>query len=443
MSHPSDHLLEDLLAKRTGVAVVGLGYVGLPLALCMARHFRVVGFDPNRERILALNAGRDPVGENGDQAVATRVRDGSFYATDDATALCSCRFIIIAVPTPVDAVKRPDFAPLIAASGTVGRNLAPGSVIVYESTVYPGATEEICIPEVERVRGGKAGLDFAFGYSPERINPGDREHTVERVRKVVSGMDQMTCACVAAVYGKVIDAGVFAASSVRVAEAAKVIENVQRDLNIALMNELALIFHRLGIDTGDVLAAAGTKWNFIPFKPGLVGGHCIGVDPYYLTERAEMAGYNPRVIPAGRRLNEGMGAWIAQECVRMMAVQGKRIKDARVLVLGVTFKENCSDIRNTKVVDIVAELRRFGCAVLVADPLADSAEVRNEYGIDLVGYQPLPPCEGVIIAVAHRCYASLSIADLADACPRGPVMDVKAVLDRGACQALGLELWRL
>ena len=437
--HPTDRLLDDLRARRSSIAVIGLGYVGLPLALCLAKHFRVVGLDRDGRKIAALNAGRDPVGESGDAVVAERIGDGSFTASTDAAALRSCRFVIVAVPTPVDVAKRPDFTPLVGASTTVGRNLAPGAVIVYESTVYPGATEEVCIPVVERESGKKAGVDFAFGYSPERINPGDREHTVEKIRKVVSGMDEATCTCVAAVYGTAIIAGVYPAASVKVAEAAKVIENTQRDLNIALMNELALIFHRIGIDTNDVLAAAGTKWNFLPFRPGLVGGHCIGVDPYYLTHKAEELGYHPQVILAGRRINDGMGAYVAQECVRLLALQGKPIKGARVLVLGLTFKEDCPDVRNTKVVDIVAELQRFGCQPLVTDPVADAAEAKHEYGLDLIASDPLPACDAIIAAVAHKQFKALTPAQFAQACPDGPVLDVKGALDRTGIA----RLWRL
>ena len=441
--HPTDSLLDDLRARRSSIAVIGLGYVGLPLALCLAKHFRVVGLDRDARKIAALNAGRDPVGESGDQAVAARLSDGSFSASADPTVLCSCRFVIIAVPTPVDSAKRPDFSPLVGASSVAGRHLAPGTVIVYESTVYPGATEEICIPVVERESGKLAGRDFAFGYSPERINPGDREHTVDKIRKVISGSDDATCAVVAAVYGTAITAGVYPAASVKVAEAAKVIENTQRDLNIALMNELALIFHRIGIDTNDVLAAAGTKWNFLPFKPGLVGGHCIGVDPYYLTHKAEELGYHPQVILAGRRINDGMGAFVAQECVRLLANQGKSIKDARVLILGLTFKEDCQDVRNTKVVDILVELQRFGCVPLVADPLADAAEAKHEYGVDLIPCDSLPPCDAIIAAVAHKQFKALSPAQLKKACPDGPVLDVKAIFDRCAFVASGVDLWRL
>ena len=442
MPHPTATLLDDLRSRRSSVAVVGLGYVGLPLALCLAKHFQVVGFDLNARKVAVLQAGRDPVGESGDAAVAARLADRSFSATADAAALRSCRFVIIAVPTPVDGAKRPDFAPLIGASGLIGRNLAPGAVLVYESTVYPGATEEVCIPVVERESGKRAGVDFAFGYSPERINPGDREHTVEKIRKVVSGMDRPTSDCVAAVYGTAITAGVFAAASVKVAEAAKVIENTQRDLNIALMNELALIFHRLGIDTLDVLEAAGTKWNFLPFRPGLVGGHCIGVDPYYLTHKAEEVGYHPQVILAGRRINDGMGAWIAQECVRLMIQQGRPVKGAKVLVLGITFKEDCPDVRNSKVVDIIAELKRFGAEPVVCDPLADAAEVQHEYGLALAAMDPLPKAEAVIVAVKHAQIRALSPAALQSSVGAGgPCLDVKGAWKAGDLPAL--TYWRL
>jgi UDP-N-acetyl-D-glucosamine/UDP-N-acetyl-D-galactosamine dehydrogenase len=441
--HPTDNLLAELQSHRTSIAVIGLGYVGLPLALCLAKHFRVVGLDRDARKVAALRAGQDPVGESGDAAVAARIADGSFTANDDAQVLRSCRFVIVAVPTPVDSAKRPDFAPLVGACTSAGRNLAAGTVIVYESTVYPGATEEICIPAVERESGTAAGIGFTYGYSPERINPGDREHTVEKIRKVVSGSDAITTALVAAVYGTAITAGVFQAASVKVAEAAKVIENTQRDLNIALMNELALIFHRLGIDTTDVLAAAGTKWNFLPFKPGLVGGHCIGVDPYYLTHKAQEVGYHPEVILAGRRINDGMGSYVAQECVRLLAVRGQPIKGARVLVLGITFKEDCPDVRNTRVVDILAELRRFGCTPIVIDPMADAAETKHAYGIDLMPSDPLPTCDAILLAVAHRPFKALSPAQLTTACPTGPILDVKAAFDREAMATAGIDYWRL
>jgi UDP-N-acetyl-D-glucosamine/UDP-N-acetyl-D-galactosamine dehydrogenase len=443
MPHPTDHLVDDLSAGRTAVAVVGLGYVGLPLALALAKHWPVVGLDAHPGKIKSLQSGCDPVGENSDAEVAERTAAGRITFTTDPAALRRCRFVIVAVPTPVDAARRPDFTPLVTASTAIGRNLGHGTVLVYESTVYPGATEDVCIPVVERESGKKSGEYFTYGYSPERINPGDREHTVEKIRKVVSGSDAKTLDIVSAVYGKAITAGVYPAASVKVAEAAKVIENTQRDLNIALMNELSLIFHRIGIDTQDVLAAAGTKWNFLPFKPGLVGGHCIGVDPYYLTHKAEELGYHPQVILAGRRINDGMGAWVAQECVRLLAVQGKPIRGARVAVLGLTFKEDCPDVRNTRVVDIIAELKRFGCVPLVIDPVADAQEARHEYDITLMPSEPLPPCDAIIAAVAHRPFKSIEPRALADACPGGPILDVKAMFDRSALAQVGLTAWRM
>lgn len=440
MSHPMDGLLENLIIKRAAIAIVGLGYVGLPLAVCLAKHFRIIGFDVNTRKITALKAGIDPVGESGDAAITA----SGITFTSQTDDLNDVRFHIVAVPTPVDTAKRPDFTPLISASTLVGRHLAKGSVVVYESTVYPGATEDICVPVLERESGLKAGIDFTFGYSPERINPGDKEHTVEKIRKVVSGSDSNTCDVVAGVYGTAITAGVYRATSVKVAEAAKVIENTQRDLNIALMNELALIFHRLGIDTLDVLEAAGTKWNFLPFRPGLVGGHCIGVDPYYLTHKAEEVGYHPQVILAGRRINDGMGAWIAQECIRLMIQQGRQVKDGRVLVLGLTFKENCPDVRNTKVVDIINELRRFGCEVLIADPVADVEEAQHEYGITLVPHEPLPKCDAIVAAVAHKAIKAISAQSMKDSAgPNAPILDVKGVFSERNFEQAGLLLWRM
>lgn len=440
MSRPIELILDDLRARRTALAVIGLGYVGLPLAVCLAKRFRVVGFDINQRKIAALRAGIDPVGEVGDAGIAG---SGIEFTTEPA-AFKTCRFFVVAVPTPVDAAKRPDFAPLVGASRVVGAHMPSGSVVVYESTVYPGATEEVCVPELARASGMKPGVDFAFGYSPERINPGDREHTIDRITKVVSGNDGPALDCIAGVYGEVIDAGIFRAVSIKVAEAAKVIENTQRDLNIALMNELSLIFHRVGIDTHDVLAAARTKWNFLPFVPGLVGGHCIGVDPYYLTHKAQALGYHPEVILAGRRINDGMGAFVARECVRLLANQSRPIKGARVLVLGLTFKEDCPDVRNTRVVDIVAELKAFGCVPVIVDPVADAPEAKHEYGIELVPMDPLPMADAAVLAVAHQQFKALPLTTLAAALPPGaPVVDVKNCLDRSATARAGLTIWRL
>jgi UDP-N-acetyl-D-galactosamine dehydrogenase len=440
MAHPTDGLLNALQQRNTRLAVVGLGYVGLPLAVCLAKKFAVTGFDVDVAKVARLAGGEDSTGE----VESAALKASGIAFTADAAQLKDAGFIIIAVPTPVDNAKRPDFSPLVGASTTVGRHLRRGAVVVFESTVYPGATEEVCVPVLEKISGLKAGRDFTYGYSPERINPGDRQHTIERVRKLVSGSDGHTLAVVAGVYGGAIPAGVYPTTSVRVAEAAKVIENTQRDLNIALVNELALIFHRLGIDTLEVLEAAGTKWNFLPFRPGLVGGHCIGVDPYYLTHKAQEAGYHAEVILAGRRINDGMGAWVAQECVRLMLSRGLAVKDAPVLVLGLTFKEDCADVRNTRVVDIVRELERFGAKPIVVDPVADAAHAEHEYGIHLVPGDPLPNANAAVVAVAHAAFKALDPAALAKALPAGaPVLDVKGVFAPEKLRALGLTAWRL
>jgi len=432
--------LADLLARRLPIAIIGLGYVGLPLAVCLAKQFCVIGFDINVAKVARLREGHDDTREV-DSSV---LRASGIELTSDPTRLREAAVIIVAVPTPIDVVKRPDFTPLIGASTTVGRNLRPGTVVVFESTVYPGATEEVCIPLIERESGLTAGTGFTYGYSPERINPGDKERTIDKIRKVVSGSDAATLDLVAGLYGAAIPAGVFRAASVRVAEAAKVIENTQRDLNIALINELALIFHRLGIDTLDVLEAAGTKWNFLPFRPGLVGGHCIGVDPYYLTHKAAEVGYHPEVILAGRRINDSMGLWVAQECVRLLIDAGRAVKGARVLVLGLTFKEDVPDVRNTRVIDVINELRRFGADPVVCDPVADAAAAKHEYGIDLQPLEPLPRAEAVIIAVAHRQIRALSPAALVAAVgPGAPCLDLKAVFDRQMLAQAGMQVWRL
>jgi UDP-N-acetyl-D-galactosamine dehydrogenase len=410
------------------------------MAVCFAKHYRVVGFDINRAKIAELKQGRDPIGENGDEAVAA----SGIAFSHDPVVLRESAFLIICVPTPVDTAKRPDFGPLSSASTLVGKHMAPGAVVVYESTVYPGATEEVCVPILARESGLKDGEGFSFGYSPERINPGDREHTVERIRKVVSGSDPSTADLVARVYGKAIIAGVYLAPSVKVAEAAKVIENTQRDLNIALVNELALIFQRLGIDTLDVLEAAGTKWNFLPFRPGLVGGHCIGVDPYYLTHKAEETGYHPQVILAGRRINDGMGQWIAHECLRLMIQQGRVVKGSTVLILGLTFKENCSDVRNTRVVDIITELKRFGAKPLVVDPVADAEPARHEYGIEIQTLDGLVSCEAIIAAVAHQQFKQIDLAGLALIARTGaPFLDIKGMYSRADLAKHGFLVWRL
>jgi UDP-N-acetyl-D-galactosamine dehydrogenase len=427
------------LTHNRRIAVIGLGYVGLPVAVAFARSgVPVVGFDIDPKRIEELRAGHDRTRE----VESSELSHKNLVYACEPSRLKQADFFIVTVPTPIDAANRPDLGAMLAASRTVSGVLKRGDIVVYESTVYPGAVEEDCVPVLEQVSALKAGRDFAVGYSPERINPGDKQHRFETIKKVVSAQDDKTLDVVAAVYGSVVTAGIHRAPSIKVAEAAKVIENTQRDLNIAFMNELAAIFHRLGIDTGDVLAAAATKWNFLNYQPGLVGGHCIGVDPYYLTFRAEKAGYHPQVILAGRRINDGMGTWIAHETVRALTL--RNCTKAIVTVLGMTFKENVPDIRNSKVIDIVRELERFGMRVQVSDPLALAAEAQHEYGVTLTRMEKLEPADVVIFAVAHSDYVgagwSLMTRLLKDG--KGTVVDVKSKLDRAA-KPEGIDLWRL
>jgi UDP-N-acetyl-D-galactosamine dehydrogenase len=425
----------------TVVAVVGLGYVGLPLAVEFGKQYDTIGFDLSRKKVDAYRRHVDPTGEVcTDEFVAAK----RLVATSDPATLERADFIVVAVPTPVDEAHRPDFGPLLAASETVGRHLKPGAIVVFESTVYPGATEEICVPVIERHSGKQWKRDFFVGYSPERINPGDREHTLTRITKVVSGDTPETLARVAEVYGSIIGAGVYRASNIKVAEAAKVIENTQRDLNIALMNELALIFHKIGIDTTEVLEAAGTKWNFLPFRPGLVGGHCIGVDPYYLTHKADMLGYHPQVILAGRRINDGMGRYVAAETVKQLTQAGFPVKGAPVSVLGLTFKENCPDLRNSRVIDVIRELQSFGLDVHVHDPVADPQEAIHEYGVTLEPWERLPRANAVVAAVAHREFRARPVDDyVGKLAPNGLYVDVKSQADAGALRARGVRVWRL
>ena len=425
----------------TIVSVVGLGYVGLPLAVEFGRQFETVGFDISSRRVEELRHGRDATGEvsNDDIAAARRIR-----FTTDSTDLSVADVHVIAVPTPVDDAHQPDFKPLIAASRAVGRVMKPGATVVFESTVYPGATEEICIPELEKASGRTWKRDFFVGYSPERINPGDREHSLTRVVKVVSGDTPETLERVADLYGSVIQAGVHRASSIKVAEAAKVIENTQRDLNIALMNELSLIFRRVGIDTMEVLEAAGTKWNFLNFRPGLVGGHCIGVDPYYLTRKAEQLGYHPQVILAGRRINDCMGKFVAEQTVKQLLAAGWPIAGQTVVVLGLTFKEDIPDLRNSKVIDVVRELQTYGLKVVVHDPHADPEEALHEHGVELVAWDRLPRCEAMVAAVPHRWYRQFPLDSLTSVLCRGGVFaDVKSQFDRRELEKMGYVLWRM
>jgi len=423
------------------VAVVGLGYVGLPLAVEFGKKFRTIGFDLSEKKIASYRNFIDPTGEvTTEQLKASTLLE----VTTDGACLAGADFIIVAVPTPVNEAHQPDFFPLISSSETVGKHMKRGATVIYESTVYPGATEEVCIPVLEKFSGLKWKTDFNVGYSPERINPGDKERTLTKITKVVSGDCADTLNKVAELYGAVITAGVYPASSIKVAEAAKVIENTQRDLNIALMNELSLIFERIGIDTEDVLKAAGTKWNFLPFRPGLVGGHCIGVDPYYLTHKADMLGYHPQVILAGRRINDDMGKFIAQQTVKQMIQHGSAVNGANVIVLGLTFKENCPDLRNSKVIDVIRELQSFGIKVHVHDPLAESEEAVHEYGIGLTAWDDLPRADAIVAAVSHSEYKQRPFSDLVNKLnsPRC-LIDIKCQFDRSAVADAGVNLWRL
>jgi UDP-N-acetyl-D-galactosamine dehydrogenase len=420
-----------------------MGYVGLPLAVAFGRCCDVIGFDIDENKIEQLKSGHDATRE----VTADDLARTSIEYTADASALNGASFIIVTVPTPIDKNKNPDLTPVRSASETVGKFLHPGSIVVYESTVYPGVTQDICIPLLEQNSGLQCGKDFTVGYSPERINPGDKVHTVDKIVKVVSGQDEATLETVAGVYELVISAGVYRASSIQVAEAAKVIENTQRDLNIALMNELSIIFGMLNIPTHDVLAAAGTKWNFLPFTPGLVGGHCIGVDPYYLTHKAEEIGYNPQVILAGRRINDGMGKYVAENTVKNMIRAGKTIKGSRVLVLGLTFKENVPDIRNTRVIDVVKELEEYNIDVIVNDPVAYPDEALHEYGIELTSLEDVEPVDALILAVGHNEYKAISLREFKEKCKTDAgecvLVDVKGSFDRQEAVDAGFVYWAL
>ena len=425
----------------TTVAVVGLGYVGLPLAVEFGKKFRTIGFDISEEKIRAYSKRIDPTGEvSAAQFEAAR----RLEVTANPRALREADFIIVAVPTPVDEAHNPDLRALAGASISVGQNINRGTTVVFESTVYPGATEEVCVPLIEEHSGLKWKQDFFVGYSPERINPGDREHTLAKIVKVVSGDTPQTLERCAEVYGSVVSAGIYRASSIKVAEAAKVIENTQRDLNIALVNELAIIFHRLGIDTHEVLQAAGTKWNFLPFRPGLVGGHCIGVDPYYLTYKAETLGYHPQVILSGRRINDGMGKYVAEQTVKRMILRGFPVHRENIVVMGFTFKENVPDTRNSRVVDVVRELESFGARVFVHDPVACPKEAEHEYGIRLTEWDELPKAAAIVGAVAHQAFKERPLEHLlAKLAPNGVYIDVKNQADAAALRARGIDVWRL
>ena len=432
---------DALESREITIAVVGLGYVGLPLAVHLAAHFDVIGLDLKAERIQELLSGFDRTLEVTD----AQLRSTNMHYTDKPAELSECRLIIVAVPTPIDDYRIPDFGPLRSASMTVGMHLQRGSCVVYESTVYPGATEEICIPILEAESGLTFGRDFTVGYSPERINPGDKVHTLDKIMKIVSGSDPQTCELLANVYGRIVEAGIHKASSIKVAEAAKVIENTQRDLNIALMNELAKIFNIIGIDTLEVLEAAETKWNFLPFKPGLVGGHCIGVDPYYLTFKAEALGYHPEMILAGRRINDGMGKHVAERVVKMLIAAGKQVQGAKVAILGITFKEDVPDIRNTKVVDIIRELKDYGVDVLVSDPLADPDETREYYGVELQPLKEINNVDAVVLSVMHRLYRESGLDGIAGLCAdrKALIVDVKGCFNPEETQKSSVTYWRL
>lgn len=434
-------LYQELLDKQTSLSLVGLGYVGMPIAVAFAKKLNVVGFDLNEAKIKLYQSGVDPTNEVGNDTIKTT----TVQFTANETELRKAKFHIVAVPTPVNDDHTPDLRPVEGASRILGRNLTPGSIVVYESTVYPGVTEEICVPILEKESGLRCGVDFKVGYSPERINPGDKLHRLENITKIVSGMDEEALDVVAKVYELVVEVGVYRASSIKVAEAAKVIENSQRDINIAFMNELSIIFNKMGIDTKSVLEAAGTKWNFLKFFPGLVGGHCIGVDPYYLTYKAEQLGYHSQVILAGRRINDDMGKYVAENVVKNLIRAEKPVKNARVAILGFTFKENCPDTRNSKVFDIVKELREYGIEPVVADPVADQAEAEHLYGVSIKELSNLHDMDAVVLAVAHEEFANFKIEEMDKlfSAGRKVLLDVKGILNRSEYEAAGYSYWRL
>ena len=434
-------LYQELLNKQTKLSLVGLGYVGMPIAVAFAKKINVVGYDLNVAKIDLYKSGIDPTKEVGDEAI----KNTTVEFTADASKLREAKFHIVAVPTPVYDDHMPDLTPVEGASRILGQNLTKGSIIVFESTVYPGVTEEVCVPILEKESGLKCGVDFKVGYSPERINPGDKVHRLETIKKIVSGMDEETLEVVAKVYELVVAAGVHRAPSIKVAEAAKVIENSQRDINIAFMNELSIIFNKLGIDTKSVLEAAGTKWNFLKFYPGLVGGHCIGVDPYYLTYKAEIMGYHSQVILAGRRINDDMGKYVAENVVKNLIKSEKTVKNAKVAILGFTFKENCPDTRNSKVFDIVKELREYGIDPVIADPTADAAEAKHLYGVEFTDISKIKDMDAVVLAVAHDAFAKFTLADMDKFYGKGQkvLVDVKGLFDRNVYEKAGYNYWRL
>ena len=437
----TEELYEKLIRHEEKLSVIGLGYVGMPIAVAFARKIDVIGFDLNEQKVELYRFGKDPTNEVGDEVI----QNTEVQFTADESRLREAKFHIVAVPTPVNDDHTPDLSPVEGAGRILGRNLTKGSVVVFESTVYPGVTEEVCVPVLEQESGLKCGVDFKIGYSPERINPGDKVHRLETIKKIVSGMDEETLDVVAKVYELVVDAGVHRAESIQVAEAAKVIENSQLDINIAFMNELSIIFNRMGIDTKAVLEAAGTKWNFLNFQPGLVGGHCIGVDPYYLTYRAEMLGYHSQIILSGRRINDDMGKYVAENCVKKLIAADKSVRNAKVAVLGFTFKENCPDTRNTKVIDIVNELREYGIEPVIADPQADAGEAERLYGITFADADGIRGMDAVILAVAHKKFADYNMEDMDRLYGQGTkvLLDIKGLLDRREYETAGYSYWRL
>ncbi len=436
-------LYQDIVEGKEKVSLVGLGYVGMPIAVAFARKIQVVGFDLNAAKIDLYKSGIDPTNEVGDEVI----KNTTVEFTADPTKLKEAKFHIVAVPTPVNDDHTPDLTPVEGASRLLGQNLTKGSIVVFESTVYPGVTEDICVPILEKESGLKCGVDFKIGYSPERINPGDKVHRLETITKIVSGMDEETLEEVAKVYELVVEAGVYRAESIKVAEAAKVIENSQRDINIAFMNELSIIFNKMGIDTKAVLAAAGTKWNFLPFQPGLVGGHCIGVDPYYLTYKAEQLGYHSQIILSGRRINDDMGKYVAENLVKNLIKADIPVKGAKVAILGFTFKENCPDTRNTKIIDIYKELQEYGITAVVTDDDADAEEAKRLYGIEFVPMTEIKDCDAVVLAVAHESYKKLEMKDMdalyATKNKTKVLTDLKGILDKKAYQDAGYIYWRL
>ena len=438
------NLYEKIVKGEEKISLVGLGYVGMPIAVAFAKKVKVVGFDLNEKKINLYKSGVDPTNEVGDEAIKASTVD----FTSDPAKLKEAKFHIVAVPTPVNDDHSPDLRPVEGASRILGQNLTKGSVVVFESTVYPGVTEDVCLPILEKESGLKCGEDFKIAYSPERINPGDKEHRLENIRKIVSGMDEETLDTVAKVYELVIEAGVHRAESIKVAEAAKIIENSQRDINIAFMNELSIIFNKMGIDTQSVLRAAGTKWNFLKFFPGLVGGHCIGVDPYYLTYKAEQIGYHSQIILSGRRINDDMGKYIAENTVKNLIKAGKSVRDAKVAVIGFTFKEDCPDTRNTKIIDIVNELKEYGIEPLITDPIADKDEAKREYGVEFTELSQIRDMDAVILGVAHKEFKNWTMKDIdslysKDDTEGRVLVDVKGLLDRKEYEKAGYNYWRL